>query len=414
MPARPAGLPCCVPARRASRATSFWTAAALLVLVLAASGVPSPLYRVYQERLGFSAGVLTTVFGIYAIALLATLLVVGALSDHVGRRPVIVAGMLLQVVAMALFWAADSVGWLLAARVVQGVSVGALTGALGATLLDHQHADRPLGALLNSATPGFAIALGAVSAGLAVDFVPAPTDRVFGTLTVLFAIAAGVALLLPESSPRTPGALASLWPRVHVPAAQRPVFLAALPCLVAMWALGGLYLSLGPSVAAGVFGLTDHLVGSLVIVAMHGMGAVGSVSLRNAVPHTAMTTGCLVFAAGVSGTIVSLATGSTALFFAATAVSGFGFGAAFLGAVATVTAGVAPGERGGLLSSVFVVGYLAFSLPAVAAGLVSGAVGLRPTTVVYGVVVVALALGAVAGLQRQRRAVLRRPEPRTA
>src|SRR3954452_3208828 len=121
-----AGLPCCVPPRRPSRAVSFWTAAALLVLVLAGSGVPSPLYRVYQERFGFSPGVLTTVFGIYAIALLGALLVVGALSDHVGRRPVVVAGLLLQVLAMALFLAADGVGWLLAARVVQGLSVGAL------------------------------------------------------------------------------------------------------------------------------------------------------------------------------------------------------------------------------------------------------------------------------------------------
>ena len=416
MRSRRAGLRCCVPARRASRAVPFWTAAALLVLVLAASGVPSPLYRVYQERFGFSAGVLTTVFGIYAIALLAALLVVGALSDHVGRRPVVVAGMLLQVVAMALFWAADSVGWLLAARVVQGLSVGSLTGALGATLLDHQRSDRPLGALVNSASPGFALALGAVSAGLAVEFLPAPTDRVFGTLTVLFAVAAGVALLLPESSPRLPGALASLRPRAHVPAAHRAAFLVALPCLVATWALGGLYLSLGPSVAGGVFGIGDHLVGSLVIVAMQGMGAVGGITLRNAAPHTAMLTGCLVFATGVLGTIASLLTGSVALFFAAAVVSGYGFGAAFLGAVATVTAGVAPGDRGALLSSVFVVGYLGFSVPAVAAGLASGAVGLRPTTVVYGAAVVVLALVAVAGLLRvrhaeQRTRAVEQPEP---
>lgn len=408
MRAPPGSLRCCVPARSSFRAVPFWTAAALLVLVLAASGVPSPLYRVYQERFGFSAGVLTTIFGIYAVALLATLLVVGALSDHVGRRPVIVAGLLLQVVAMALFWSADSVGWLLAARVVQGVSVGGLTGALGATLLDLQRAERPLGALVNSAAPGFALALGAISSGLAVDLVPAPTDWVFGTLTVLFAVAAGGALLLPESSPRTPGALASLRPRVHVPAAQRPAFLVAAPCLVAMWALGGLYLSLGPSVAAGVFGLQDHLVGSLVIVAMQGMGAVGGVSLRNAPAHTAMIAGCLVFVAGVSGTIVSLATGSPALFFAAAAVSGFGFGGAFLGAVATVTADVDAGERGGLLSSVFVLGYLAFGVPAVAAGMAASAVGLRPTAAVYGVAVIVLALVAVAGLLRHRRAGARR------
>ena len=45
--------------------------AVLLVLMLAASGVPSPLYRVYQQEFGFSSGVLTTVFGIYAFALLA-------------------------------------------------------------------------------------------------------------------------------------------------------------------------------------------------------------------------------------------------------------------------------------------------------------------------------------------------------
>lgn len=385
--------------------------------MLAASGVPSPLYRVYQERFGFSAGVLTTVFGIYAIALLAALLVVGALSDHVGRRPVIVAGMLLQVVAMALFLAADSVGWLLAARVVQGLSVGSLTGALGATLLDHQRSDRPLGALVNSASPGFALALGAVGAGLTVEFAPAPTDWVFGTLTALFAVAAGASLLLPESSPRVPGALASLRPRVHVPSSQRAAFLVAAPCLVALWALGGLYLSLGPSVAAGVFGLEDHLVGSLVIVAMQGMGAVGCVTMRTAAPHTAMLTGCLVFSAGVSGTIVSLVTGSAALFFVAAAVSGYGFGAAFLGALATVTAGAAPGERGGLLSSVFVVGYLAFSVPAVVAGLVSGEVGLRPTAAVYGATVIALALVAVAGLLRRRRAdqrALEQPQPAAA
>jgi hypothetical protein len=56
------------------------------VLMLAASGVPSPLYRVYQQEFGFSSGVMTTVFGIYSIALLASLLVVGGLSDHVRWR----------------------------------------------------------------------------------------------------------------------------------------------------------------------------------------------------------------------------------------------------------------------------------------------------------------------------------------
>src|SRR3954470_3796569 len=108
----PAGLGVLVPPRRLSRPTAFWSVAVLLVLMLAASGVPSPLYRVYQEEFGFSSGVLTTIFGIYALALLVSPLLAGALSDLVGRRPVLVAACLLEANAMALFLMSDGVGWL--------------------------------------------------------------------------------------------------------------------------------------------------------------------------------------------------------------------------------------------------------------------------------------------------------------
>jgi MFS family permease len=388
---------------RVSRPTAFWSTAVLLVLVLAASGVPSPLYRVYQERFGFSSGVLTTVFAVYAFALLTALLVVGALSDHVGRRPVLAGALLLQAGAMALFLAADGVGWLMAARVVQGLATGAMTGALGAALLDFQRTDRPLGPLVNSASPGLGLSLGAVGAGLLVEFVPAPATWVFAVLTVVFVLAAAGVLLLPESSPRTPGAIASLRPQVHVPRAQRPAFVLVLPCLAATWALGGLYASLGPSLVAGVFGVDDHLVGSLIVLALNGTGLIGSLAFRGAAPERAMVAGALIFAVGVAGTVTALLTGSLALFFAAAAVSGFGFGAAFLGAMATVTRGVAPGERAGLLSSVFVVSYLMFSLPAVAAGLAAGEIGLTRTAEIYAGAVIVLATSAAAGLVLRRR-----------
>ena len=172
--------------------------AVLLVLMLAASGVPSPLYRVYQEEFGFSSGVLTTIFGIYALALLAALLIVGGLSDHVGRRPVLVGAFLLEAVAMVLFLVSDGVGWLLAARVVQGLATGALTSTLGAACSTCRTASRPLGAFINSASPGLGISLGAVGAGLLVQFVPSPTDWVFAVLTGVFVLAsAGIWFLLP-------------------------------------------------------------------------------------------------------------------------------------------------------------------------------------------------------------------------
>ena len=401
MRVRPVALATVVP--RLPRPVAFWSVAGLLVLVLAASGVPSPLYRVYQEQFGFGAGVLTLVFGIYAFALLAALLVVGSLSDHVGRRPVLGAALLLQAVAMTVFLAADGVGWLLAARVVQGLSTGALTGSLGAALLDLQRRERPLGPLLNSVSPGLGLSLGAVGAGLAIEGLAEPTRWVFGVLAVVFVLGAGLVAVLPETSPRLPGALASLRPRVEVPQPQRRAFAIATPALVALWAMGGLVLSLGPSLVAGVFGIADHLVGSLLILAMQGAGVLGSLLARDLPPRRAMGGGCLVFAAAVGALLVALATGTTWLFFASAAVSGAGFGAAFLGAVALVTAGVDPGHRAGLLSSLFVVGYLAFSVPAIAAGLAVNVVGLRVAAEVYGAVVIVLAVGAAVGLRFSRR-----------
>jgi MFS family permease len=377
--------------------------AVLLVLMLAASGVPSPLYRVYQEEFGFGSGVLTTIFGIYAFALLLSLLVVGGLSDHVGRRPVLVAAFLLEAVAMVLFLAADGVGWLLAARVVQGLATGALTSTLGASLLDLQRPEQPHGAFINSASPGLGLSLGAVVAGLLVQTIASPTTWVFGALAVVFVLAAAGAVLLPESSPRLPGAAASLRPRVHVPAAHRRAFVVALPLLLACWALGGLYASLGPSLVADVFAIDNHLVGGLLILALNGTGIVGSLALRTAPPERAMLVGALVFTVGVAGTLAALFATSAVLLFAAAVVTGFGFGAAFLGAVATITHGVDAGHRAGLLAAVFVVGYLAFSIPAIAAGIAAGGVGLTRTTEIYSATVVVLALLAVTGLLRARR-----------
>jgi len=394
-----------VPSRRLSRPAAFWSVAVLLVLMLAASGVPSPLYRVYQEEFGFSSGVLTTIFGIYSFALLVSLLVVGGLSDHVGRRPVLIAAFVLEATSMALFLFADGVGWLLAARVVQGLATGALTSTLGASVLDLQHRDRPLGAFINSASPGLGLSIGAVVAGLLVQFVPSPTDWVFCVLTVVFLLAAAGTYLLPESSARIPGALASLRPQVHVPPAHRRAFVVALPLLVACWALGGLYASLGPSLVADVFGIDNHLVGGLLILALNGTGIVGSLALRTSPPERALLLGALVFTVGVAGTVSALFATSAGLLFISAVVTGFGFGAAFLGAVSTITRGVAAGHRAGLLAAIFVVGYLAFSVPAIAAGIAVGTFGLTRTTEVYGGIVVVLALLAAGGLLRARRAL---------
>jgi MFS family permease len=390
----------------ARRDRLFAAVAGSVVLFLAASSVPSPLYVVYQARWGFSASTLTAIFAVYVLFLLASLLVVGGLSDHVGRRPVLAGALAVQTVAVVLFLLATNVTMLLTARAVQGAATGAAITAMAATLVDL----RPARAgLANAVTPLVGLALGALGCGLLVEYAPAPTRLVYGVLLAGFAVVAVVLAVLPETAPRRAGALASLRPRVRIPAGLRADVLAIVPVLAASWALGGLYLSLGPSVAAELFGLRSHLVGGIVVTLLCGVGALSAVTVFRRAPETLLAPAGALLALGTLLTLLALVLGSPLGGAGGTVVAGVGFGAASLACFGTLARIAAPETRGELMAVAYVVAYLAFSLPAVAAGVATVQVGLRPVAEVYGLVVVVLGVTAVVAralvLRTRRNAV---------
>jgi MFS family permease len=388
-----------LPSVALTRPVAFWTLAALLGFLFFASSAPSPLYVVYQARWHFSAITLTSVFAVYVAALLVALVFAGSLSDRVGRRPVIVLALTVQIAAMVLFGVAHDVDVLFTARIVQGLATGVATGALSAALIDLQPAERPhLGALASAAAPPLGLAAGALGSGLLVQYGPDPLRLVYWLLVGVFALAIAATLAAPETVAASKGGWASaLRPRVGVPHVARGVFVAGTPILVATWALGGLYLSLGPSLAASLLHSSSHLTGGLVIAALTATGALTAIALRGQVPERVMLGGALMLALGVGVTLISLNGHESALFFAGTVVAGIGFGAGFSGAFKTITILAPPAERAGLIAAVYVLSYLGFSLPAIAAGIAVTHTGLLHTTNVYGSVVMALALAA-AGL----------------
>ncbi|MFE6867284.1 MFS transporter [Kitasatospora sp. NPDC057692] len=386
------------------RAAAFWLLGGVQLLLLAAASAPSPLYPVYQAHWGFSAAAVTVVFALYALALLLALTVVGALSDHVGRRPVIAVSLVLEAGAMALFATAGGIGSLMVARTLQGLATGAATGAISAGLVDLQPEHRPhLGTLINSVFSCLGLASGALGAGLLVEYAPAPTALVYVLLGSVFAAALAVVALMPETAPRRPGALGSLRPRVSVPHQVKPHFVAVLPGLVALWALTGFTLSLGPSLSADVLHVHNHVIAGVVIALLTGMGAIGSLTLHPRKPDGAMAIGSLALATGTALTLIGVAAGVPAAYLLGTAIAGFGWGAALLGSFRTVGPQAAAEERAAVFAALYVVGYLAFSLPAVAAGALSGRFGLHRTADGYAAVVILLSLTALALTFRQHR-----------
>jgi predicted MFS family arabinose efflux permease len=374
--------------------------ASITVSFLAASSAPTPLYATYQAAWSFSALTTTVVFGVYAITFLAALLTAGRLSDHIGRRPVLLAGIAGNVIALVIFVDAHSVAALLAARIVQGLATGGAISAVGAGMLD---VDETRGAVANATAPGLGTASGALLSAFAVRWLPAPTQLIYIALAGLLIVQAFGVALLPETSPRAPGAWRSLIPQLALPAQTRRPLLAAAPVLFAVWALAAFYGSLGPA-------LIDHLVGSAsVIDAGLGLGTLAGVAslttyvLRAMPAPKVMLLGTTALIAGVAAVLLSLWAASALGFFAGTAVAGVGFGAGFQGGIRLVAPLARPEQRAGVLSVLFTISYLGLGVPAVAAGFaVAKGGGLVATSYEYGVAVIVLAALAAVNLIRLR------------
>jgi MFS family permease len=147
--------------RRVGQGASFSVLVFANVLLMASTSAPSPIYPLYLQRWGFSVTILTVVFAVYVAGLVGALLTVGSLSDHLGRRPVLVASLLLAAAGTAIFWAAGGVFSLVFARVVQGIATGTATGALAAGLVEFSPEGRPhVGPTMTAVGTSFGLAVG--------------------------------------------------------------------------------------------------------------------------------------------------------------------------------------------------------------------------------------------------------------
>jgi MFS family permease len=169
------------------------------LVLMAGANLATPLYAVYAEDFGFSSLVLTSVFATYAIVLVPALIVFGRLSDRFGRRPVLFVGLVTACVALGLFAAAQSTGWLYAARAVQGLAVGMISAAATAALVElDPDGDRRRAALLAGLAQAGGSALGPLFAGLVAQWAPDPLRLPFLLALGATAVAAFVTLGVPE------------------------------------------------------------------------------------------------------------------------------------------------------------------------------------------------------------------------
>ncbi|WP_432841128.1 MFS transporter [Dactylosporangium sp. CA-092794] len=390
--------------RTLSPGVAFAGAGLAFASLYLAAGAPTPLLVLFERQWGFAPWVLTVAFAAYAFGLLASLLVVGSLSDHVGRRPVLVGALVVELAAMLMFVFAPGIGWVIAARIVQGLATGAASSAFTAVLVElAPPAHKRLGGILGAVAPAGGLGLGALLTGAAVQFTHAANLIVFTSLAVIMALGTATAVLSAETVSPRPGALASLRPQVSVPRAARPDFLAAAPAHLASWMLAGLFMGLSPSILRDVFHHSSGLLNGLTAFLPPATAAATAYLLSRHPARAVVRLGTVAVLAGTAVVLIGIATGTLPLLWVGGLVGGAGFGATFSGALRAVGPLAEAHQRAGLFAAVFLVAYLSFGVPAIVAGQLVAPLGLLTTVLCYGGAVMLAALVALAAQARLGR-----------
>jgi len=382
--------------------------AAAFCVNLAFSAVPTPLYVLYQRRDHFSTLMITVVYAVYAIGVIASLFLGGHVSDWVGRRRVLVPALAVNVASAVLFIAFPSLPGLIVARVISGVSIGLATGTATAYLAElHAGAGgSPTGLrpqVVATASNLGGIGVGPLVAGLLAQFVPAPLVVpyvVFGGALVVLAV---LIALAPETANRPDPRPAWRPQRVAIPAHARGTFFAATGAAAAAFAVYGVFNSLVPGFLAGTMHETSHAVAGAVAFSAFAAGAVAQIALGRAGIATTLKASLPVLCAGLTLFTAGMWLPSLPVFVIGGIVTGAGAGLVFRGSLVAAAGTAPPGSRAEVLAGFFLGGYLGLSAPVIALGVATEYVAARDVMLVFVVLAaIAIAAGARAVLRHHR------------
>ncbi|GAA0422659.1 MFS transporter [Leifsonia naganoensis] len=396
---------------RVAHGAGFWIVAVAFLLVMAYSTVPTPLYPLYQQRDGFPPFVITAIFAAYAVGVIVALYFAGHVSDWLGRRRVLVIAVLISTVSALMFLMWTEVPGLLAARFVNGVSIGILTATATAHLGELRSVVKPdenavVAASVSGAANLGGLSLGPLIGGVFADFLPAPLMFPHLVFLVILLVAALALLLVPETVDVPETAPRYRPQRLSVPAGARAPFLVAAFGAFSGFAVLGLFTSLAPTFLVSTFMAGDHLLAGATSFAVFAAAAAGQLLLA---PLPVRTQFGLAVAACSSG-LVLVAVGALvpqlAVFIAGGPVAGLGVGLLFKGAVSTTMSLADPARRGETLALIFLIAYSGLAIPALLVG--ASLSFAPPTTVLLVFIAVVLVATTLAGSIMRRRAPRRR------
>jgi MFS family permease len=379
-----------------ARQFAFGLLAYSFAAIMVGTTLPTPMYALYGEQMHFAVLTTTVIYATYAGGVLFALLVVGRWSDAIGRRPVLLAGVVFALASAAVFLVAHSVPMLLVGRVLSGLSAGIFTGTATAAVIEAAPETwRTRAAAVATVANMGGLGIGPLLAGVLVQYAPAPLHLSF-IVHIVLALLAGVAVLIaPETSQRT-GEIGVQ--RLSVPAEVRAVFVVASLAAFAGFAVTGLFAAVAPSFVSQVVGIGNHAIAGLIAGSIFFASAIAQFAARNLNPQRAVAIGCAILVVGMVILAVALQLSSLTGLVTAAVVAGIGQGISFSRGLAAVAERMPADRRAEVSSTYFVIAYVAISLPVVGEGLAAQHWGLQTAGVTFAVTVAILSAICLVGI----------------
>ncbi|TDD53481.1 MFS transporter [Nonomuraea terrae] len=364
---------------------AFVSAVVSLVAAFAAVGSTIPLFNIYRAEDGFTnAGISLTVVA-YSAATLGTLLVLGRLSNQVGRRPTAIASLGLLVLGCLLLLNVHDIGILIAGRLLMGLGAGLASSSLTAYIVDAAPA-RPawLASVASSQTVMLGLAVGAIASGALVQFGPWPRELIYLVAVGLLLLSAALIAISPDTVTPAPGGWRSLRPSVRVPVRVRHLLPVAAAVFLATWATGAFYQALVPALVGDQLHTTSPLILGLVFAAYMAPSALGAPLGSRFTPAAAQRLGMIAFLAGWIGMITAITTGALPLFIAATIVAGAAQGIAIGAATRGLLSGSRLTDRAPIFAVVYLLSYSGATIPSLISAQLSNVFSVPHIALGYG------------------------------
>ncbi|MFD5038767.1 MFS transporter [Streptomyces sp. NPDC058378] len=351
---------------------------AVFAVCMAGTTLPTPLYSLYQDELGFSELMVTVVYAVYAFGVIGVLLLAGNASDAIGRRPVLLVGLGCAAASAVCFLCATALGWLFAGRLLSGLSAGLFTGAATAYVMElapRQGSSRA--SFVATAANMGGLGCGPLLAGILAQYAPWPLHLPFIVHLALVAASVLILLGLRETvAERRP--LRTVRPqRPGLPPEVRAVFRPAALASFVGFALFGVFTSVSPAFLSEFLDVDNHAVSGLIVALAFFASVAGQSAVGRIGEQRSLSLGC----AGLLGGLVLLAAAIwwqlLPLIVLSAILGGAGQGLAFRAALSQVASASPADRRAAVISTLFVVAYLGISVPVIGVGVLSDHIGLQ-------------------------------------